>query len=461
MILLTYPAPQQTSPNKHPALSIFYVGAYLEKLGYDVEYWDARHDRYERLIHLIERASVVGVSSLSGYQLKGAIDILRLAHNKGRLTVFGGTHPSLLPAESMEPYVDFVVRFEGELTMAALMDAIENGGRYEEVKGLVWRDDIRDVHVNPPRKDADLGTLPSPITKKTLRYFLLSESPMIQTARGCPHTCGFCYLASQKQSKWRPVPLDMVERDLDILRSEGVSLENLLLAGDWNGPAERVTALARLLGSKGATYSLNMRADDITPTFASEVSRLGVKTLQIGLESGSPRILRDIVRKHENVYDYVRCAEALAAAGLKAEYFVMRGLPTETHDDREATCALVDWLYYVHGGRCSISCFWYVPLPGTPLYAYALNGPKTLEEWSSYSRDSSHPEAQAWYWVAGLTFNAERGGKTDKNFPGHRRLLIAWLEQLFSLRWRLRFFRGFALEGAILKQIMRFSKART
>ena len=73
-LLLVYPRPTRESPQMTPPLSILYPGVYAARRGHEVDYFDARWDTdfEEKLAN----AEVVGVSSMSGYQLGQALDYL-------------------------------------------------------------------------------------------------------------------------------------------------------------------------------------------------------------------------------------------------------------------------------------------------------------------------------------------------------------------------------------------------
>ena len=81
-VLLIFPQPSQTSPQKSPPLSILHVGEALREAKqrgvsdetYRVRYFDERYDEPPD----IGWADVVGVSSITGYQLRGAIQIRRI-----------------------------------------------------------------------------------------------------------------------------------------------------------------------------------------------------------------------------------------------------------------------------------------------------------------------------------------------------------------------------------------------
>lgn len=176
-VLLSYPIPSVSSPQKSPALSIFHVGESIRRYPeYEVRYHDARWDTDVDLLGGIEWADVVGVSSMTGHQLKGAIKTLKLAKQYGKRTILGGIHSSMQSDQCLaEDYVDSVVIGEGE---TAILDAI-NGGH----KAKIVAHNLRTEE------------MVSPVSQHTMRYFKYSAytgDTMLLASRGCPYRCSFC-----------------------------------------------------------------------------------------------------------------------------------------------------------------------------------------------------------------------------------------------------------------------------
>jgi len=63
-ILLIFPRPSATSPQKNPAISIFYPGEAAVQAGFEIDYWDERFDDFSELEIKAERAKIFGISSL-------------------------------------------------------------------------------------------------------------------------------------------------------------------------------------------------------------------------------------------------------------------------------------------------------------------------------------------------------------------------------------------------------------
>lgn len=455
-ILLCYPNPSISSPQRNPALSIFYPGAALEQAGHQVFYWDERWDSEYNLLDKMSQATYVGVSSKTGYQLKGAIRVLQIAKLWGNITILGGIHPSLLPMQcAKHPCVDYVIEGEGEGAIVGLMDCLEKGsgfpfGVYTQKGGV-------------PRPHLKLEEIPSPITEKTLPYFLksLPDDVMLPSSRGCPFKCGFCYNSCYHKSKWRPISLEQWEADLDKLPG----IRWLQMADDYIGPRERILDIAEALHKRGIKWLPQLRADQIDAELIRQIARLGCTGVAVGIESGSDRVLQEIVHKQETVRDYLLASQAIARCQLRPLYYFIVGFPGETQDDLKQTFSLADQLYRNHDGNLSIVFYSFTPLPGTPLFSKAqemgIPIPQDMEGWSDYSLNQSYSKELAnIYHIAGLHFHQGKGDKTDRNFPGLRRLLIAPFETLCSIRWKLRYWKYFDMERWCIEGLLKYANKR-
>ena len=460
-ILLTFPSPTSTSPQQIPALSIFYPGAALEREGHNVLYWDERWDNDRDLSDKIDKVDYVGTSSLTGEQLKGVKRILTIAKERGKTTIFGGIHASLTPFESIiEEYIDYIVVGEGEQTIVELIDAIDNGK--EIGLGVVTKDGFKGF-----RQYMDGGTVESPITEKTLPYFEKSypNDITLLTSRGCPYACTFRYNVVYNESKYRQLSLDKFEEDLDKLPG----IEYIQFCDDWVGPKKRTIEIAKILHKRGIANQPQIRARDIDEEMADTLIEFGCTGLSLGIETGSPTVLKDIVNKSEKQEHFINAAKILASRGIKPQYYFIIGFPGESKEQRNETYDFADMLSEIHGGYMSVSFFSFTPYPGTPLFEKAkeegIEVPNTLDGWSdfgdrSFYRENFTKEFANIYHIAGFTFHRGVGDKTDRNFPGWTRMLIKPFEMLCVLRWKLRFWGYYDLEKYFVEKLLRWAVYR-
>ena len=103
-------------------------------------------------------------------------------------------------------YVDVVVRGEGELIIKDLATALALGQPLDNIAGVTYRVGA-EIRSSPDGEVIDLDAIPIDLPYDLLemdRYPSVKSGRFhIQTSRGCPHRCGFCYNSLFNKNKWR------------------------------------------------------------------------------------------------------------------------------------------------------------------------------------------------------------------------------------------------------------------
>lgn len=135
----------------------------------------------------------------------------KLKETTGAVVVFGGVHPTTCPEEILRnPFVDYVIRGEGEYALADLIEAIMRKESPREIKNLCYRAEGQIV-INPLRPLVnDLDSLPFP--DKSIYDGIatdFSNGYRIIATRGCPFSCSYCFssvyrdLYATEEKIWR------------------------------------------------------------------------------------------------------------------------------------------------------------------------------------------------------------------------------------------------------------------
>src|SRR3989338_1180621 len=458
---LVYSTPSLDSPAKGPALSIFYPGVVLEKSGFEVEYSDERFDNRQHTEKLIKNSLVIGVSSMTGFQLGEAQRILKTAKeiNPNIITLLGGVHPSMLPDQCIrESFIDVVCVGEGERTLLEFMKCIKKKKSLKNVKGILWKNN-GNIIKNEKRELVDINKIPWPVTKKNRHYFkIAADASQIRllSSRGCPHKCRFCYNQIFNRSTWRPMNIKKLENELDAYISE-FKIKKIILGDDNIGPVkERIKKICGLMEERGITWHTGIRCEYITDEIAQTLDKSGCSSLFFGVESGSNRILNEIIGKGYpgGVENIKNCARIMSKTNITGMYSFMCGLPTETIKELIMSMELADWIKETDK-NARISFYVYAPYPGTSLYKEAIEQgfqePCTIDEWTRITLSSErNPKMENLYYISGLNF---RKDKTGQNFPGLKRFSIKPFELSASLRWKTRI-TGFYWEKRIIKYLL-------
>src|ERR1041385_5911334 len=129
-VLLFFPS--YRSIEAAPPLALLALAPLLEERGYTVEIIDSTVEpRFiERILARLEDSVCIGVSIVTGTMIEEAIQVAQAVKSaKPQFPlVFGGWHPSALAAQTLTaPYVDVVVRGQGELTFCEVVQRLNAG----------------------------------------------------------------------------------------------------------------------------------------------------------------------------------------------------------------------------------------------------------------------------------------------------------------------------------------------
>jgi radical SAM superfamily enzyme YgiQ (UPF0313 family) len=125
-----------------------------------------------------------------------------------------------------------------------------------------------------------------------------------------------------------------------------------------------IEEFASIVAERGSVvpFKCLMRADGVTDATARALGTAGCRTVWVGAESGSQRVL-DWMEKGTRVDQIETATRRLHAAGIEVGFFLQFGYPGETLDDIQLTLDMVR--------RCrpdDIGVSVSYPLPGTTFY---------------------------------------------------------------------------------------------
>ena len=459
-ILLCNPKTSEVHPNRQPALSIFYPGAALEQAGFDVDYWDASYEDFSTFEGRLEEADIVGVTSMTGYQLKGTEKVMRMAKAKNKQVVMGGVHASIVPEQCIqEPFIDYVVVGEGENTLVDLASGLKEGATID-IPGVMTKDRYPGPSVKLDTEDYIL-----PLTETNAKYFQFAADEgrfSIQTSRSCPYRCAFCYNLSNNIAKYHYLPLEQV----GIYKERFPELMHTTIVDDWLGAKKRIKTVASELQQHDVSFTMNIRAGQIDEDLAAHLYETGCVHVMFGMESGSPRVLKEVVDKGETVESFLTAAKSFRKFNIRRQFSFILGMPGETEGERKETYEFITEIYNAAKGNVGIAIYNYVPFPGTPLLPAAIEDgfqvPTTMAGWSDLERNKSISKKvnENVFFIGGLTHHRSKGNRTDTNFPGVLRLLILPFELLCRARWKLKFWEFFKLEKYFITQLLKWRTSR-
>lgn len=452
MILLIYPKHSPFPHSISTPLSIFSLGSYIEQRGGEVEYFDERLQGWDRLFQLLDkRPLLVGISTMTSYQIKRAIAIassIRRNYPDIQLA-WGGVHPTMCPHQTAESrLVDFVIKGEGEATLCELADALNNSSKVHLplIDGLVWKED-GNIKENKDRHFLNIDELPFSYTNKAgkmigayLNTKTSRESIAMETSRGCNFSCSFCYNSFFNKSTCRPKSKEKLEGEFGRLKEMGVS-EVIFVDDNLGASSQHIRNLCEITHRYNIKWSGAIRLDIIDEELLKILENGGCRYLFFGIESINPETLKYIA-KDINLKRINQLIKWVSKSSIVAVYSFMNGFPNESADNLTEQLDFIGNLHKIDP-KAEIAIQPYNPLAGTPLFKEAVkNGfkpPKILEGWWKMTTGETlgpWVEDKALlknlYLISFLAFRSNRFLKHIIFFP---------LYKIAKLRWKKRFFR--------------------
>ena len=404
-VILVYPnivTGWQARPRMAMPMSLLCIANPAIEAGFDVKIIDQRVEpRWKAILmqELKDKPLCVGVSSMTGPQLKYALEISRIVKEHGTTpVVWGGTHASLLPAQTLEnEFIDIVVEGEGEETFPELLEALDGKRELSSVRGIWFKDNDKVIYTGR-RPFIDLNKLTAlpyhliDLNKFTRTMFDIEHLDFF-TSRGCPHQCAFCYNASFHKKQWRTMDPDLVvKRIKDFVQTykvKGLFFNDSNFYFDLDRGREILRGLIR--EDVGVCIS-NINIDFLTMLKMRQedfdlLKRVHCKRIPIAVESGSERI-QNLLKKPVDAEQLLKINTYLKESGIAIHYAFMMGFPTETKEDLAQSISLAFRLLE-ENPNADTSFNIFTPFPGTELFdialSYGLKFPQRLEDWNSFN----------------------------------------------------------------------------
>ena len=392
-VLLVFPG-RYRAPDPQVPLQLLHVAAALRRAGYRPRIYDMRlHDH--RNLSLGEPL-FVGITAMSGPQIRYGVEFAQhvRAARPGCPIVWGGVHPTLLPEQTVaSPSADIVVRGECELSVGPLADALAAGASLHDVPGITFQEgdeacstadaaliDLDDIPLELPWDLLELERYPT----------LQAGRVHLQTSRGCPHRCGFCYNTGFNGRRWRGKSAARVVDEMAFLLQRFPATKILDPVDDnFFVNRQRAEDVCTGILERGlyVAWRANCRFDYLAKydgEFLALVQRAGCMELDFGGESGSPA-MQQFVAKDVTAEEILCSVEKLARYAPQIDPFAswLSGLPGETFADMECTFDLMDAMERANPRTQHYGIFLYTPFPSPLLDALPaeFTPPQSLEEW--------------------------------------------------------------------------------
>ncbi|GER93008.1 B12-binding domain-containing radical SAM protein [hot springs metagenome] len=365
-----------------PRLGSVLLSTILRNQGYNVRVFI--EDIKEPDWSFIENSDIVCISTITSTAIR-AYEVADRLRRIGITVIIGGAHPSFMPDEALE-HADYVVRGEGDHTLAELIECIKND-RYslESIQGISYRDESGNIIHNPSRPLlTDLDYLPEPDFSLVHGWKPTNVYP-VSTSRGCPFDCKFCSVIQMFGRKYRFKSVEATIKELKHVAS--ISKSTIFFVDDnFAANKERTKAILKGMIEEGIKIgsSAQVRTD-----IAKDTKLLGLMAeakcdiVYIGFESINPKTL-ELYNKRQSVDEIVNCIKTVKEHGIKIHGMFVFGADTDDLDTIKATAD-----FAIKLGIDTIQFMILTPLPGTPVFFELRDANRLLHtDWSKY--DAHH-----------------------------------------------------------------------
>ncbi len=351
-IVLVVPEPKEKFTSYGPPLGLCYISAYLKMKGFqDVKGVDLNIDSTEDLKRLLKdhENNIVGIYCATK-SFNESIEFAKIAKANGSIVIMGGPHPTLCPEEILQnENADFVVIGEGEINFYELVTALYENKSFEEIGGIGYKNNQGEMVVKYNNNFInDLDSLPFPDRELFDPYKYHSEAMTILATRGCPYACKNCKPALDficGKYRIRSVENILTEiKDIIISKYNYNSLH--FVDNDLTVHKKWITEFCNKIIEEELKFTWGCQGGvkTLDKDLMTLMKDAGCTNIGIGIESGSQRVLDEVIHKKINLIDAKNVVDGANEVGIGIHVWFMIGIPLETIEEMIETVKLASSL---------------------------------------------------------------------------------------------------------------------
>src|SRR5579863_2703060 len=432
--------PSFASSEATAPLGILAVATPLLNAGYSVKLIDSTitPNVKIRVLEEVQDALCLGISLVTGPMIRETAEIAKAvkAWNPDFPVILGGRHPTMITKKTLEaPYIDIVVRGQGEESLLDIVQHLENRTPMYLIPGIGFKRDKKLIFtterplkpiVDAPPKAYHIADFDAYERVCGRRWAMYTSS------LACPYNCSYCTNDGVYGRKWNALePDQVVEETTDLVSRYGLSLlwivdDNFLI------DRERAIGIAEGLVRRGVKFDWSIQSStNLVSRFSVDelklLRRAGLSQVSQGADSGSAKVMHLMNKDFQKIETIYTAADKLSQAGIRPSFNMIFGFPGEGESERKQSIALImDVCRRFPGAE-----FWtniFTPYPGSPImqraFELGIHVPKTLEGWAEFFprytilpwlQGKRHREVQTMREYLRIAFNRVPIGVQKKN----------------------------------------------
>jgi radical SAM superfamily enzyme YgiQ (UPF0313 family) len=351
---------------KMPALSMVYGISIFKSHGHEVHVCQKTEDlrRVKRLDYIFFHASLPTLSKdLSN------LAIIKKIHSRSKVIVFG-----TFPKERPELYED--------LSDSVILDGEPENAFFAIASGEKFEDNIKLGQLE------NLDSLPYPLWEyfnyQSFSYkpFLSGGSALPMTlTRGCPYNCSYCNYMPQQSANIRYRTLtntiSEIRTNITNYNVRNIVFRDLVFTLNKNFINELCKDIKK--HSLDFQFSIETRTDLLDGKILETMKDIGLKHINLGIESFSESDLKSIGRKPDRIEHQENVIKTAHELGINISAFYIIGLPHDTTEKIKKNIQYAIKLNTFGAQFCLLT-----PYPGTPLFEQ-LKGKLLTKDWNQFT----------------------------------------------------------------------------
>ncbi|HNQ68464.1 MAG TPA: radical SAM protein [Bacteroidales bacterium] len=391
-VLLTSPASGKTIEPLYdkPVFvrnAIASIAAYIrEHCLVDMLCIDAKFEQItiDNLVSKIEdfKPDIVGISAFT-YEIIDAGKLAsKLKKQLPETTIcIGGSHVSAIPEQTMEEFPEFDIGFIGE-SEQSFVEFINKTRGLSMINGIVYKHQGKIIKTNTRSKIDNLDILPMPawdLLPSSKEYF-------IQTSRGCPFSCNFCF--NPNGVKVRTKSIESIINEITWLienkKPKRISFGDEAFGAKNDFAHSLLDKMIELKIGNKVLWDIQTHVSFITEELIIKLKQANVDKIELGVESGNLEILKNMgkgINKEKIIHAFTLCKKYK----IKTCAFLVFGHPNETVQSIKES---IDFVCKLNPTEPVFAIM--VPFPGTKIADYVQNNEKgyikTNASWDTYRK---------------------------------------------------------------------------
>jgi radical SAM superfamily enzyme YgiQ (UPF0313 family) len=308
---------------------------------------------------MTHRADLIGISLRSSYFRTAARITKLIKTNLKTPIMWGGTHPTISPEESIQ-IADMICIGEGEEAIIEVAECLRAGEQPFNVNNI-WLNDKNNIVCNKIRTPIDVNNVVFPDWGNDNKYFINNDEFLdefdselmiykdkdytLMASRGCPYSCTYCCNNIYKDlyPKIRKRTVENVMEELVLAKKAYPHLKRIIFSDDM------MVTNAKWVEEFSVQYRREIGIPfhcQFIPVCVNEfvvrtLADAGMSSVTIGIQSGSERVRTEVFKRRYTNDLIIRIGKLFKQYKLTVNYDLILDNPFESIDEKRMTVGLL------------------------------------------------------------------------------------------------------------------------